>query len=264
MNGKTASVVRVGHIDLSFHDASALEVEAILKKHGCRVERSAAPHEKMFRRMRRGEVDVLVSAWLPASHGGYLEPFEHEVRKLTVLYEPYCIWGVPDYVPAEVTGVVDLLNPEVLTRMERLIQGINPGAGISRFSKAIIEQYGLAAAGYHFETGSEQDCFGRFERAVADGRWVVIPLWHPQALHHRYKIRALDEPKGLLGGQGSSNPDRASRCGGQDWRGRIGRTVATAPRQLTRQRARRRIASPRRLGRASGGLNVRGLTRTIE
>jgi glycine betaine/proline transport system substrate-binding protein len=195
------NVVRVGHIDLSFHDASALEVETILRQYGCRIERSAAPHEEMFERIRHGAIDMLVSAWLPASHGRYLEPFEHEVRKLTVLYEPYCIWGVPDYVPAEVAGVVDLLNPEVLDRMERLIQGINPGAGISRFSAAIIEQYGLAAAGYHFETGSEQDCFGRFERAVADGRWVVIPLWHPQALHHRYRIRALDEPRGLLGGR---------------------------------------------------------------
>ncbi|KAJ8138943.1 hypothetical protein OY671_007845, partial [Metschnikowia pulcherrima] len=80
------------------------------------------------------------------------------------------------------------------------IQGINPGAGISRFSKAIVEQYGLSAVGYHFETGTEADCFGRFEQAIAAGTWVVIPLWHPQFLHHRHRIRALDEPKGLLGG----------------------------------------------------------------
>ena len=46
------------------------------------------------------------------------------------------------------------------------------------------------------ETGSEADCFGRFEAAVADKRCVVIPLWHPQFLHHRYTIRALEEPKG--------------------------------------------------------------------
>jgi glycine betaine/proline transport system substrate-binding protein len=200
MTDSTGSVVRVGHIDLSFHDASAREVEAILTSHGHHVERSAAPHEEMFQRMRRGEIDMLVSAWLPTSHGGYLRPFEQAVRKVTVLYEPYCIWGVPEYVPADVAGVADLLRPEVSARMEKLIQGINPGAGISRFSKAIIEQYGLAAAGYHFEAGTEQDCFGPFEDAVAERRWVVIPLWHPQALHHRHKIRALEEPKGLLGG----------------------------------------------------------------
>ncbi|WP_395678924.1 glycine betaine ABC transporter substrate-binding protein [Inquilinus sp.] len=194
------TTLRVGHIDLSFHDASALEVEAVLRRHGHVVERSAAPHEEMFRRMGRGEIDVLVSAWLPASHGRYLAPFQDDVREITVLYEPYCIWGVPDYVPAAIAGVVDLLKPPALDRMERLIQGINAGAGISRFSEAIIEKYGLTTAGYHFRTGTEQDCFGRFEDAVAASRWVVIPLWHPQALHHRHRIRALEEPKGLLGG----------------------------------------------------------------
>ncbi|UYY58084.1 glycine betaine ABC transporter substrate-binding protein [Sphingomonas sp. S2-65] len=195
------SKIRVGHIDLGFHDASAREVEAVLVRHGHEVERSAAPHEDMFRRMGQSEIDMLVSAWLPSSHGAYLAPFENEVRKITVLYEPFCIWGVPHYVPAnEVAAVEDLLHAPAVDRMERLIQGINPGAGISRFSKAIVEQYGLDAAGYHFETGTEAECFERFEAAVAEGRWVVVPLWHPQFLHARHEIRALSEPKGLLGG----------------------------------------------------------------
>jgi glycine betaine/proline transport system substrate-binding protein len=197
-----ADDIRVGHIDLSFHDATAREVERVLGAHGHRIARSAAPHEEMFQRMAVGDVDVLVSAWLPASHGAYLAPFEDEVRKVTVLYEPYCLWGVPDSVPEDaVAEVADLLRAPATERMERLIQGINPGAGISRFSEAIVQQYGLDAAGYQFKTGTEAECFGRFEDAVADGRWVVIPLWQPQWLHHRYRIRELREPRGLLGGR---------------------------------------------------------------
>lgn len=195
------SLIRVGHIDLGFHEASAREVEAVLVRRGHEIARSAASHEEMFLRIGRGEVDMLVSAWLPASHGAYLAPFETDVRKITVLYEPYCIWGVPDYVPqAAVGSVADLLKEPALGRMDRLIQGINPGAGISRFSRAIVEHYGLADAGYRFETGSEADCFDRFEAAHRAGSWVVVPLWHPQYLHARYRIRALEEPKGLLGG----------------------------------------------------------------
>lgn len=212
------SVIRVGHIDLSFHDAASRRVEEVLIAHGHEIERSAAPHERMFDQMRQGMVDVLVSAWLPASHGAYLAPFEHEVSKLTVLYEPFCIWGVPDYVPeSEVAEVADLLRPTVLQRMERLIQGINPGAGISRFSQAIVEQYGLDEAGYHFRSGTEEDCFGRFVRAVDEKRWVVLPLWHPQWLHHRYTIRALAEPRGLLGGK-----DAATLIVRKDAEARIG------------------------------------------
>jgi glycine betaine/proline transport system substrate-binding protein len=210
--------IRVGHIDLSFHDAAAWEVERTLAEYGHAVERSSAPHEEMFHRLRRGDIDVLVSAWLPHSHGAYLAPFEHEVTKVTVLYKPYCIWGVPDYVPeSEVAAVEDLMKPAALQHMERLIQGINPGAGISRFSADIMEQYRLADHGYDFRTGSEQECFGRFVDAVADKRWVVVPLWHPQWLHHRYRIRELREPKGLLGGR-----DQATLLVRKDAEARIG------------------------------------------
>lgn len=213
--------IRVGHIDLSFHDASAREVESVLKRHGHRIERAAAPHEDMFKMYGRGEVDVLVSAWLPASHGAYLAPFEDDTIKVTTLYTPYCIWGVPEYVPeSAIGGVPDLLRSPAVDRMEKLIQGINPGAGISRFSKKMVVDYGLSAAGYHFETGTEDQCFGRFEEAVAKKKWVVIPLWHPQWLHHRYTIRALADPKGLLGGT-----DHATLIVRKDARDLIGRSA---------------------------------------
>lgn len=193
--------LRLGHIDLSFHAASAAVVQAILEDHGTEVETSAAPHEEMFSRLAQREVDMLVSAWLPASHGAYLAPAAAEIRKISVLYEPYCLWGVPDYVPdSDISEVSDLLSPVALERMERRIQGINPGAGISRFSKTMVDAYGLAAAGYHFETGTEAECFGAFQRAVAEKRWVILPLWSPQYLLHSYRIRKLREPKGLLGG----------------------------------------------------------------
>lgn len=197
-----AEPIRIGYIDLSFHQASALEVGRILQTFGHEVIYNAAPHEAAFERLGRGESDIFASAWLPSSHDVYLAPMLNDVDKLSVIYEPYCIWGVPDYVPEEaVSGVEDLLKAPALSRMERLIQGINPGAGISRFSAQMIEAYGLDSAGYYFEPGTENDCFNRYEQAVAEGKWVVVPLWHPQFLHNRYAIRALEEPKGLLGVQ---------------------------------------------------------------
>ncbi|WP_397452361.1 glycine betaine ABC transporter substrate-binding protein [Pseudomonas sp. NA-150] len=193
--------IRLGYIDLSFHQASAAVVQAILEREGHEVVVSAFPHEEMFRRFGKEEFDLLVSAWLPDSHGAYLEPLMGGTRKLGVLYQPYCIWGVPDYVPeSAVSEIADLLKPEVLARMDRTLQGINPGAGISRFSQAMVQAYGLVQAGYHFQPGSEAACFDGYEQAVREQRWLVVPLWHPQYLHHRYRIRALQEPMGLLGG----------------------------------------------------------------
>ncbi|NWD73515.1 glycine betaine ABC transporter substrate-binding protein [Pseudomonas gingeri] len=193
--------IRLGYINLSFHQASAAVVQAILEREGHEVVVSAFAHEEMFRRFGEGEVDFLVSAWLPDSHGAYLKPLADATRKLGVLYQPYCIWGVPDYVPeSAVSEIADLLKPDVLARMDRTLQGINPGAGISRFSQSMVQAYGLSTAGYHFQPGSEAACFDGYEQAVSEERWLVVPLWHPQYLHHRYRIRALHEPLGLLGG----------------------------------------------------------------
>lgn len=194
--------IRLGYIDLSFHAASAALVQRTLERHGYLVEVSTAPHEEMFRLYSEGQVEMLVSAWLPASHGAYLAACKKPSTSLGVLYNPFCIWGVPDYVPEDqVATIADLLRPDVAQRMSRRIQGINPGAGISRFSKAMVTQYELDAEGYFFAQGTEADCFNRYEQSYAEREWFVVPLWHPQYLHHAYKIRALNEPLGLLGGE---------------------------------------------------------------
>ena len=194
--------ITMGVTDLSFHRTTASLVANVLKTMGFEVERIFSPHQENFEKLKTGEIDMLSSAWLPSSHGIYKADVE-EVEPLIELglhYEPYALWGVPDYVPEEaVSEVADLLKPEVAERMISQIQGINPGAGITRFSIQMMKEYGLSDAGYEFFPGSEADCFDAFESAVANKEWVIVPLWKPQFLHYRYDIRELKEPKGLLG-----------------------------------------------------------------
>ena len=192
----------LGQIGLSFHVASAGVVRCVLAEGGVAHTVAEHPHERMFDLFAREQVDMLVSAWLPGSHGAYLAPVEHEVIRLGVLYEPRAIWGVPDYVPIdEVASLQDLARPQVARRMNKLIQGIGPGAGISRFSREIVARHRLDEHGYEFRNGTLDDCVGAFERAVAGRQWAVVPLWQPQYLHHRHRIRALADPEGLLRGE---------------------------------------------------------------
>lgn len=194
--------ITIGVTDLSFHHVAASLVAHTLTDMGFAVKRVYSAHQDNFAKLKSGEIDMLSSAWLPSSHGLYKSDVE-EIEPLLELglhYEPYALWGVPDYVPAEaVAQVSDLLRPEVHAKMNKEIQGINPGAGITRFSIKMMEEYALNDAGYQFHTGSEEDCFGAFERAVANKEWMIVPLWKPQFLHHQFKIRELIEPKGLLG-----------------------------------------------------------------
>lgn len=194
--------IKIGVTALSFHRTTTSLITNVLKTMGFEVEQVFSPHQENFEKLKTGEVDMLSSAWLPSSHGIYKSNVE-EVMPLIELglhYEPYALWGVPDYVPEEVVSeVMDLLKPEVVDKMIPKIQGINPSAGITRFSIKMMDEYGLSKAGYAFYTGNEDDCFRAFESAVANKEWVIVPLWKPQFLHYRYDIRELKEPKGLLG-----------------------------------------------------------------
>jgi glycine betaine/proline transport system substrate-binding protein len=192
--------ITVGNIALSFHRAAAAVTRRVLEAHGHRVESVEAPHEQLFRLQAEGEVDVLVSAWLPSSHGTYLSTYQAQAHLLAPHYHPYCVWAVPPYVPDDaVREVADLTRPEVATRMTLAIDGINPGAGISRFSARMIGDYGLDRAGYTFTPGTEAGFIARVEQGIADREWFVIPIWRPQYLNRRHGLRPLVEPKGLLG-----------------------------------------------------------------
>lgn len=84
-----------------------------------------APHEELFIKQKNGEIDFLVSAWLPSSHEIYLEPYLDKVLKLGKLYDPFCVWAVPDYIPkTKVNSVEDLLKKDVIKIMNKNIQGI--------------------------------------------------------------------------------------------------------------------------------------------
>ncbi|MFI5649024.1 glycine betaine ABC transporter substrate-binding protein [Kitasatospora sp. NPDC051705] len=208
MSGRTRPCpLTVGSIALSFHRGTAALVRRVLEAHGHPVSVVEAPHEELFRRQSAGEIDILVSAWLPSSHDEYLAGHRDEVTVLAPHYEPYCLWAVPPYVPAaEVAEVGDLARPEVAERMTRVIDGVNPGAGISRFSARMVADYGLDRAGYRFTPGDEAGFVARVERGLARHEWFVIPLWRPQYLNRLHGLRPLTEPKGLLGTVDAASP----------------------------------------------------------
>ncbi|RPK69063.1 Substrate binding domain of ABC-type glycine betaine transport system [Streptomyces sp. ADI96-02] len=197
----------VGNVALSFHRAAAAVVRRVLEGSGHEVDQVEAPHERLFALQAAGEIDVLVSAWLPASHGDYLARYQEDVEVLEPHYTPYCVWAVPPYVPAgAVSEVADLKRPDVAARMTPALDGINPGAGISRFSARMITEYGLDTAGYSFRPGTERSFIRRVERGIAEREWFVIPIWRPQYLNSAHGLRPLAEPLGLLGGTDSASP----------------------------------------------------------
>lgn len=222
-SGETLNV-RQGRIDLSFHQVVGevfahvlsdprLSIDTSESPPEVKIEVSSAPHAHAFSILQNDGTDILIG-WFDGSHGTHIEPFRDDVVVLgdaheknaaytPAIYSPYCIWAVPSYVPkAIVPDVPSLANPLVAARFGtddgKTLQGITPGAGISRFSQEMIESYNLAPQGWQFKSGTQADCFDKVARCIQKKEWFVVPLWHPQYLHAIYGLRALDEPKGLL------------------------------------------------------------------
>lgn len=216
--------IRQGRIDLSFHQVVGEVFAYVLSDPRLltgtsealpkvSIEVDSAPHSEAFTILQNNETDILIG-WFDGSHGTYIEPFRDDIVVLgdtrfegmtptPAIYSPYCIWAVPSYVPEEIVpDVPTLADPSVAARFNaddgHTIQGINPGAGISRFSQEMIEAYNLAPQGWQFKSGTQDDCFSRVARYIEKEDWFVVPLWHPQYLHAMYDLRALAEPKGLL------------------------------------------------------------------
>jgi glycine betaine/proline transport system substrate-binding protein len=176
-------------------------VQEVLERLGHRVEVTQGSHAQIFPKLGAGEVDLLVAAWLPHGHAVYWEQYGPKAEQLSVLYEGARFeWMVPAYVPeSAVASVADLRKPEVLARMERVIQGTGRDSGNMMLSAEVMQRYALEEAGYRLQPGSIAEYHGAYDRNIAAQRWFVMPLWWPHYINQVGNMRPLAEPQGLLG-----------------------------------------------------------------
>ncbi len=193
--------IRLGQVNLSFYAVIGAVVHELLEKDGYSVAVTAGSHGDIFPKIGAGKVDILAAAWLPDAHA----PLYAKVKDVTfVISELYdqarLFWAVPDYVPSDIVrSIDDLKKPSVLARMDRNIRGIGATSGLMVGAERMRQAYGLDALGYQVVPGAAKDWIENFRQAVAQQRWLVMPLWQPQWLNAAYKVRILDDPKGIYG-----------------------------------------------------------------
>ena len=195
--------IKFGQIRISFYAVAGAVVQEVLGKLGHEIEVVEGLHPDIFPKLGAGEVDTLVAAWLPYGHAEYWQKYGDCCVEIATLYEgAHFFWAVPDYVPRDVVASVnDLAKPEVAARMQKLIKGTGPGSGLMIQSRKMMDEYGLGAAGYVLEPSPGNEWIERLLEVVVQKQWVVTPLWQPQYLNQAIKLRKLDEPLGLMGGQ---------------------------------------------------------------
>ena len=152
--------------------------------------------------LQRGQIDLMLMAWLPGTHKGYWEQVKGEVEDLGPLYTGAKLgWAVPDEVPvSELRSIEDLKKPQVRDKLAGRIQGIDAGSGLMKLSEAALKTYGLD---YRLQTASDAAMVSALDRAIQRKQWIVVTTWSPHWMFSQYKLRYLEDPKQALGGSES-------------------------------------------------------------
>ena len=149
--------------------------------------------------LERGQIDLMLMAWLPGTHQSYYEKVKGSVENLGALYTDAKLgWAVPADIPvATLKTIEDLKKPEVMEKLGGKIQGIDAGAGLIKLSEAAIKTYGLD---YKLLTASDAAMVSALDRAIQRKQWIVVTTWSPHWMFSQYKLRYLEDPKQALGG----------------------------------------------------------------
>ena len=163
------------------------------------VERVMADIGIQYPSVARGDLDLMLMAWLPGTHRDYWGKVRDQVLDLGPMYSGRLGWIVPDYVPREVISSINQLqNPQLAARFGGRVQGIDPGSGLNQASLKALKQYGLTSM--ELVASSSAAMAAVLAQAIEEQRWLIATSWTPHWMFARFKLRFLSDPKGSFGG----------------------------------------------------------------
>jgi len=166
---------------------------------GWPVERVLADIGIQYASVARGDLDLMLMAWLPLTHRDYWKRVRDRVLDLGPMYSGRLGWVVPDYVdPDLVTSIGDLRQASIAARFDHQVQGIDPGSGLNQLSQVALKDYDLSAI--KLVASSSAAMSAVLDQAIRERRWVVVTSWTPHWMFARYKLRFLSDPKRAFGG----------------------------------------------------------------
>ncbi len=188
--------VEIAYVEWACATASTNVMKAVLQeKLGYDVEVTPVSAAAMWQAIASGDVDAMTTAWLPVTHGHYLE----KVRDNVVNLGENCAGAgiglvVPEYVTIDSIAEMN----EHADKFEGKIIGIDPGAGIMSKSEKALEVYGLD--NFTLMEGSGAMMTATLSNKIKNEEWVVVTGWTPHWKFARWDLKYLDDPKEVYGG----------------------------------------------------------------
>ncbi len=167
--------------------------KVLLEKEGYTVMLKNADVAPVFAAVASGDADVFLDTWMPVTHKEYLEKFGAKIEILGTNFENARIGlVVPEYVNI---NSVEELNANA-TLFKGKIVGIDAGAGIMNKAEQAIKDYDLKL---ELQSASEAAMLATLKKSIDANQPVVITGWSPHYIFSTYKLKFLNDPKGVFG-----------------------------------------------------------------
>ena len=178
---------------------SLIAQTVIQQAYDVRVERVLADIGIQYASLARGDLDLMLMAWLPLTHRDYYRRVRDRVVDFGSMYSGRLGWVVPDYVPtSDLSSIADLRDPSLAARFDNRVQGIDPGSGLNQASIEALKSYRLNDL--ELVASSSAAMTAVLDQAIRQQRWVVVTSWTPHWMFARYKLRFLQDPQRVFGG----------------------------------------------------------------
>ncbi|MGX9364850.1 glycine betaine ABC transporter substrate-binding protein [Desulfoplanes sp. PS50] len=186
--------VKLAYVEWDCATASTNLVKALLEDQGYEVDLYPVAAAAMWQAVGAGDMDGMVTAWLPVTHATYLEKLEGKLENLgPISYGARLGWAVPSYVTID---SITEMNANA-DKFDGKIIGIDPGAGIMGLSEKVMEEYNLNK--FELVEGSGATMTMALSNAIKNKEWVVVTAWSPHWMFGRWDLKYLEDPKGVLG-----------------------------------------------------------------
>ena len=186
--------VTIGYVNWAECVAVSNLWKVILEDQGYEVELTQLDVAPLYAGLSTGDVDIFLDAWLPGTHGNYLDEYGDDYTDLGSWYEGEAKLGlaVPTYVTID---SIEELNDEI-EKFDGKITGIEPGAGMMQTTRDLIDSYGLD---YELLESSEAAMLTSLESAYENEEWIVCTVWSPHWMFASWDLKYLEDPQLMFG-----------------------------------------------------------------
>jgi glycine betaine/proline transport system substrate-binding protein len=190
----TKGSVELLYVEWAGEVAATYVAQVLLEEMGYSVTATSVSAAAMWEGIAAGAADAHLAAWLPGTHGEYLEQTEDRLEVLSPILEGARIGLlVPTYVDIDTVEEIE----EHADRFDNRIVGIDPGAGLMQATEEAIEVYGLDSV--ELIEGSDATMVAELDRAYNDEDWIVVTGWTPHIKEAMFDLKYLEDPELVFG-----------------------------------------------------------------